>query len=121
MENAQGKLYDLSMIHSISGGDDGFIKQMVTLFINTTPQTLDDLNNALNAANWDQVSKSAHKLKSTLDSMGIASLKDDIRFVELHAKKSEHLDQIPALIDKINSITNSCIEQLQKEILDKAA
>jgi len=32
------KLYDLSMVQSVSGGDESFIKKMVALFIETVPQ-----------------------------------------------------------------------------------
>ncbi len=37
--------------------------------------------------NWAQVGKLAHKLKSTIDSMGISSLKDTIRQIEQSGKK----------------------------------
>ena len=37
------KLYDLTMIHGLSGGDEGFIRQMVELFIDTMPDSVDEL------------------------------------------------------------------------------
>lgn len=111
------KLYDLSMVESVSGGDESFIKKMVALFIETVPKNVEELNNALNRQNWDQVSKLAHKLKSTIDSMGIKSLKTDIREVELNAKQQVGLEKIPGLIDKLNLVIGKCIEQLQVDIV----
>jgi hypothetical protein len=107
------KLYDLSIITSVSGGDEAFVMKMLALFIETVPENLKELNLALDQKNWDMVSKMAHKLKSTLDSMGIQTLKQDVRTVEMNAKKLEGLDEVPVLVGKINLIVNTCIEQLQ--------
>ena len=114
---AEGKLYDLTMVKSVSGGDEGFIKKMVALFIETVPQNVQELNKGLQSENWEQVGKMAHKLKSTVDSMGIQSIRQDIRTVEANAKQQEFLDQIPPLVQKIERVINHCIEQLQVEIL----
>jgi len=113
----QNRLYDLSMVKSVSGGDDEFIKKMVALFIETVPQNVGELNKALKNEDWDQVSKIAHKLKSTVDSMGIVSLKTDIRTVETNAKQKESLQQLPSLIAKIETVVNECVVQLNEEII----
>jgi len=110
------KLYDLSMVRSVSGGDEGFIKKMVALFIETVPQNMQDLRKAMEAGNWDQVGKTAHKLKSTVDSMGIKSIRQEIRTVETSARQGESVTEIPALVEKISTVINACIEQLQEEI-----
>jgi len=111
------KLYDLSMVQSVSGGDQGFIKKMVALFIETVPQNLQDLCKATEEGNWEQVGKTAHKLKSTVDSMGIKSIHQDIRLVEANAKQQQSLQEIPPLVGKIESVILHCIDQLQTEIM----
>jgi CheY-like chemotaxis protein/HPt (histidine-containing phosphotransfer) domain-containing protein len=109
-------LYDLSMIQSVSGGDDAFIKKMIRLFIQTVPQNVQELVDATNNGNWEQVSKMAHKLKSTIDSMGIRSVHDVIRTIEMHAKNRDQLDRIPELVKQVESVVSACISQLQSEI-----
>jgi CheY-like chemotaxis protein len=111
------KLYDLSMVQSVSGGDEGFIKKMVALFIETVPQNLDELAKAVQSGNWDQVGKTAHKLKSTVDSMGIKSIRQEIRTVEANAKAKTQVEEIPALVDRIGSVIHECIGQLRAEIM----
>ena len=110
------KLYDLTMVESISGGDQAFIKKMVELFIHTVPQNVQELNNGLQTQNWDQVAKMAHKLKSTIDSMGITTIREDIRAVEANAKQKKHLHEMAVLIQKIQTVIGSCSEQLQADI-----
>ncbi|MBS1597303.1 MAG: response regulator [Bacteroidetes bacterium] len=108
------KLYDLSMIQSMSGGDGGFIKKMIRLFIETVPQNVNELTTAVSTQNWEQTSKMAHKLKSTVDSMGIKSIHADIRLVESNAKQQQDLAQIPPLVFKIETVIHDCIQQLKK-------
>lgn len=111
-----GKLYDLSMVQSIAGGDAAFIKKMVLLFIDTVPQNVQELISSMHQENWVQVGKMAHKLKSTVDSMGIRSIHDDIRTIETNAKQQTALHEIPALVNKIDTVIGLCVEQLRSEI-----
>jgi CheY-like chemotaxis protein/HPt (histidine-containing phosphotransfer) domain-containing protein len=112
-------LFDLSTIRDISGGDEGFVKKMIELFIETVPTNLKELNSSLNTENWEQVSKSAHKLKSTIDSMGIVSIREDIRKVEINAKKREALADIPNQIDRVNTVICECIRLLELELIEE--
>jgi HPt (histidine-containing phosphotransfer) domain-containing protein len=116
--SADSRLYDLTMVQSVSGGDEGFIKKMVALFIETVPQNVQDLKKALQEENWEQVGKTAHKLKSTIDSMGIKSIRREIREVEANAKQLESLQTIPSLVTTIDMVIKECIGQLQTEVLN---
>jgi CheY-like chemotaxis protein/HPt (histidine-containing phosphotransfer) domain-containing protein len=111
------RLYDLSMVQSVSGGDESFIRKMVALFIETVPQNMQDLKNALQEENWDQVGKTAHKLKSTIDSMGIKSIRQEIRTVEGNARQKESLEQVAPLVATIDKVIQECIGQLQEEVM----
>ena len=113
---AVNNLYDLTMIQSVSGGDLAFIKKMILLFIETVPQNVQELVDATGGKNWEQVSKMAHKLKSTIDSMGIRSLHDQIRVVELNAKNREYLERLPDMVRQVESVVAVCIQQLRREV-----
>ena len=108
-------LYDLSMVRSVSGGDEAFIKKMVQLFIDTVPPGLADLQEALTAQQWQRMGKIAHKLKSTIDSMGIAVLRDDIRLIENNGKHEKDTDSLPPYIHKVSEIIGKCIAQLKQD------
>jgi CheY-like chemotaxis protein len=110
------KLYDLAMIQSVSGGDKAFIKKMILLFIETVPQNVQELVDATERKNWEQVSKMAHKLKSTIDSMGIRTIHDQIRSVEMNAKNQEHLELMPNMVKQVESVVSVCIQQLRVEV-----
>ena len=113
--DATQKLYDLTMVESISGGDQGFIKKMLQLFIDTMPQNVGELQSALQQENWEMVGKHAHKMKSTIDSMGISELKEDIRAVESSGKNKTNLEKVPALVTKVADIIQKCIVQIKSD------
>src|SRR5260221_9781970 len=118
MTPVNSRLYDLTMVQSVSGGDEGFIKKMVALFIETVPQNVQDMKKALQEENWDQVGKTAHKLKSTIDSMGIKSIRQEIRAVEANDKQKEAVQELTALIGTIDTVISECIVQLKAEVMN---
>jgi CheY-like chemotaxis protein len=115
--NAQtdDKLYDLSMVEAVSGGDKAFIVKMVNLFLETVPLTLNDLQASAEGKDWLAVSKHAHKLKSTIDSMSITLLKKDIRTIENDAKKGGDPVQLAQLVDKVNEIMQRVMAQVRND------
>ena len=108
-------LYDLTMVRSVSGGDESFIKKMVQLFVETVPPGVTDLQEATKLQQWEKVGKVAHKLKSTLDSMGIKSLKDEIRAIETNGKHQQQTETIAPLVEKVTEIVDNCIRQLKAD------
>jgi len=110
---ATEKMYDLTMIHGLSGGDEAFIRQMVELFVDTMPASMVEFQSTVDQKNWDAMGKLAHKLKSTTGSMGVDSIKDEIRTVEMNCKKSESLEETPVLVGKVIIAINKAVAQLK--------
>jgi HPt (histidine-containing phosphotransfer) domain-containing protein len=113
---AAEKLYSLAMVEAVSGGNKEFIKKMILLFIDTIPKDVILLKNACASKDWAQVTKTAHKLKSTIDSMAIKSIQQDIRTIETNAKQGTSVEILPELAEKIDHTINTCIVQLSGEI-----
>jgi len=114
-ENNGSPLYDLTMVRSVSGGDETFIKKMVQIFIETVPQGVRDLQDACDKQEWQRLGKVAHKLKSTVDSMGITVLKDDIRLIESNSKHEKDTDSLDPFVKKVTAVINECIVQLERD------
>jgi PAS domain S-box-containing protein len=109
------KLYDLNMVQTISGGDAGFVKKMVQLFLETVPPSMADLQKDTTEQNWVNVSKLAHKLKATIDSMGITRIKEVVRTIETNGKKGEELDKIPGQVQEVINVLEACMKQLKRD------
>jgi len=109
------KLYDLAMVNSIAGGDDAFVKRMLQLFLDTIPPALQDMQRETVLQDWEQVGKLAHKMKSTIDSMGIVALKETIRYIENNGKKGTNTDIIPDKVNEIDIVMQQCVEQVRQD------
>ena len=77
--------------------------------------TIKIIRNAYAANDLDTVGKMAHKMKSSIDSMGIVSIKETIRSLEKNAKHQENVEMIPRLIDQVDATIQEAIMQLRKE------
>ena len=65
------KLFDLTNLNEMLGGDKKAILQMVKIFLQATPDSLNELNKCYEKNDLQGVSKLAHKLKSSVDILNI--------------------------------------------------
>lgn len=115
------RLFDLTNLNEMLGGDKKAILQMVKIFLQATPESLNELNKCYQKNDYDGVSKLAHKLKSSVDIFAINDIKQDIRRLENNTRDNINLDEVPDLVDKINTTLGLAIKQVEeeKEILNK--
>jgi CheY-like chemotaxis protein len=109
-------LYDLSILHKMSRGNEAFIKRTKTLFIETVPQTISDINLYLQTQDWAGVSAAAHKLKSTIDTLRIEKLKEVIRQIENGAKSQNPQEAVESNIIYLNEIMAKVLEQMKADL-----
>jgi len=97
-------LYDLKSVRDLARGSEDFVQMLVKIFLDTIPADSNAMVQACNDKKWDSVSKLAHKLKSTIDTMHMVSIKENVRTIESDAKQGINKEAIPALVQKINSV-----------------
>ncbi|MDB5111777.1 MAG: response regulator [Mucilaginibacter sp.] len=92
----QGKLYDTSLIESVSDSPE-FFKKMIVLFVDTVSNDFELLKAEATKNNWKEVGQIAHKLKSTISSFKVDSLVPYTK--ELEIGKNDPLTIIKKLED----------------------
>jgi HPt (histidine-containing phosphotransfer) domain-containing protein len=92
-------LYDITELEQMAQGNDEFITKMVSVFLETTSQSLDQLLKAFEGRDLQTVSAIAHKIKPSIDLMGITSLHDVVRDIEVRAKNGEELSELVGKLD----------------------
>lgn len=107
---------DLAYLRELSSGNKKFVAEMITLFIQLTPEALDKLEKYLESKDWKLLRAIAHKMKPSITFVGIKELESDIRFVEEAAATETNLDKLPGLISKIKTICLAAISELEKEL-----
>jgi HPt (histidine-containing phosphotransfer) domain-containing protein len=109
------KLFDLTNLNEMLGGDQKAIFQMVKIFLQATPESLNELNRCYQKNDLDGVSRLAHKLKSSVDIFCINDIKQDIRRLENNTRDNINIDEVPAQVEKLNNILNQTIEQVKEK------
>lgn len=115
--NANNEKYtDLSYLKEIAEGSNEFMIEMINSFITNTPQALNDMDAAFAEQRWPELKVIAHTMKSTLDFMGIHSIKETIRTIEKCAESKTNLEALPELIAKTKFVCTNAIDELKIEI-----
>ncbi|MFT6112755.1 MAG: HPt (histidine-containing phosphotransfer) domain-containing protein [Bacteroidia bacterium] len=107
------KLYDLEQLNAIAAGNEDFVIKMVNMFLKMTPELVGRIEAGLQTQNWAEVQSAAHKMKPSVDMMGVKSLHDVIRAIEGNAKTESNLEQIPELYFKLSETLENVYEQLR--------
>lgn len=88
--------YNLSYLDELE--DDAYTREVIEIFLNTTPSGLLDIEQACRNQEWAAVHTKAHKLKSTLGLLQMTPLLDYIGQIETSAGNKENLEVIPRLL-----------------------
>lgn len=109
--------YNLKSLHEMSRGSTDFIQKMLHLFVDTTPQYLNQINTLFAENDLIGLKKIAHKMKPSIDNMGISAIKDDIRNIEYFDESKPH-EELRGMIEKVNKVLGEVVHQLkEKELL----
>jgi len=96
----------LDVIRSISNGSNDLLRQVVGLFVDSTPPLLHDIEAGLTRGDADRVRVAAHTLKSSAANLGAAVLSDMARRLELAARAGTlgpDLPSFPELKDEFDA------------------
>jgi HPt (histidine-containing phosphotransfer) domain-containing protein len=101
----QHPLIDLSYINEISGGDEGYIREVVGIFVDTMASGMPKLTDLIrNSGDFDSIQKQAHFLKSSAGIIKITGVYDNLVKIDLLSKQRTGLDEIKQSLNVI--ITN---------------
>lgn len=106
-------LYDLSYLNEIGQGDQDMIKKILVLFLQQTPALLAELHDARAGNDYAAVKMHAHKMKSSIHTLGISSLKEVIQELETTAMEQGSWHTIDALISELDTVIPLTLAQLQ--------
>ncbi len=111
-ETTHEPLTDLSYLQNVSGGDEGFIKEMINTFLENTPHAIESMRMEASRQKWTEVAAIAHKVKPSVTFMGIHSLKPVIKRIELFGEEKSPEITIPELIEEADEICHFAYREL---------
>ena len=104
--SSNAALWDLEKLRELCRGNEEFLQKMLRLFLEQTPLRIKDMQKAFADKNWKAVSDTAHKMKPSLDNMGINALRETVRNLEKATeftpeKNQEHLAYFQIILEKV--------------------
>ena len=112
---SEQKLYDLTLVNQVAKGNAVFIKKLCAAFVTGSREAMAEMSHAIQANNWSEVSRLAHKVKSTIDTMNIVEAKVLIREIEALAIQQQSLEQVPVLLSRLQEMINAVSAQLNAD------
>ena len=93
---------DLTFLYEIADGSNEFIVESISMFIDQSPDILQELGNALTAGNWTEAALAAHKIKANLGFFGMLNSQALIQQIEAACKSGTANG--PDLMAKYNQV-----------------
>ncbi len=104
----ENTLYDYTILSKLSLGNKDFERKMIRIFIDTVPISIKKLQEAWATKNFPQLTVTAHKLKTTVHTMGIQPLKEPIKKLEAQAgtgaASEETQEQVESICNFLKAI-----------------
>jgi two-component system, sensor histidine kinase len=107
--------YDISEITKISRGNEGFVQKMLKMFVDQVPNHLEEMKEKYKANDLTAVGEIAHRIKPTIDSMGIVSSKNTIREIEKIGKSGLDTGNLKQLIQKVEKDIGLAAQAIKKD------
>ncbi|MBS4059288.1 MAG: Hpt domain-containing protein [Bacteroidetes bacterium] len=115
MNDNPNKRYHLTRLYEYVGKEAGPVKEMVDIFLHSTPEILDQMAEAAENQDFEIIYKTAHMLKPSLHIFGIDDMYNPVREIELLAKKKENFNAIYLLIAQLQLRMEFVIQQLRDD------
>ena len=106
-------LYDLEKLNKLFNGDRIQVKRMVDIFIKQCEESSYLIKEANQAQNMEVLYQQVHKIKPSVDSMGIASLKDTTRWIEKIAREGNYSKELKQNIEFLLSTLEKVVKELK--------
>lgn len=107
--------YNLSKVYAISDNDVEFAKQIVTLFIEEVPVEMKNIKAGLKEKDHLKVYHAAHKIKPTLDLMGMDLAYEDVVAVETWSRAEGKKKEIKEIVKTLKEYINKTVKELKKD------
>ncbi len=106
-------LYNLSKLISLSRNDKVYVQKMIQIFVDQTLISIYQMKEAYAIKDLDTLYKIVHKIKPSIDGMGIEILREDIREIEKLALEGIDSEELEKKLLFLFSVLSKVVEQLQ--------
>ena len=107
--------YNLAKVYALSDNDPEFVMQIVTLFVTEVPEDLAEIKEGIKKRDHKHAYAYAHKVKPTLDLLGLKVAFEEILQVEAWTKTEGEKKEIKETFKSIKNQVEEAVKELKKD------
>jgi HPt (histidine-containing phosphotransfer) domain-containing protein len=107
--------YNLSKVYALSDNDPEFVMQIITLFVTEVPLDLKQIQLGIKNKDHQLAYAYAHKIKPTLDLLGMTMAHEEILQVEAWTRAEGKKKEIDATFESIENQIEKAIKEIKKD------
>jgi len=107
--------YNLAKVYAISDNDTAFAKQIVVLFNEEVPTEVKNIRRGLKEKDHNAVYHAAHKIKPTLDLLGMDLAYEDAIAIEIWSKAEGKKKEIKDVVKSLKNLVGLTVKELKKD------
>ena len=111
----EATVINLEYLKESAAGSSEFVKNMIQIFLNQTPDYLEEIKYFYDTKNWAKLQTVVHKMKPTMIMMGM-NLRCELEEIEEMAKQKRDFEQMGKLLELIYAQARIAYHDLQKEL-----
>lgn len=109
-------IINLEYLRETTVDNPKLIKEIINIFLEQTPGFLSRLEDSVISQNWAEVKAVAHKMKPTVNYVGVLSIENIIKNIEDFSEQRIKLDEIPSLLLELKNVCERAFIELKKEL-----
>lgn len=109
------QLYDLNRLKEMANGNENFVPDMLKLFLNIVPKSLDIINESSKNNDIETLRRTAHKIKPSINNLGIISIKDEILLLEKWDDSNQSKEELKSTLTKVNTIIHQVVDSISEK------
>lgn len=107
--------YNLSKVYALSDNDPEFVNEILTLFVTEVPDDLKQIKEGIKKKDHKHAYAYAHKIKPTLDLLGLNVAFEEILQVEAWIKTEGKKKEIEHTFESIKTQVKEAIKEIKKD------
>ncbi len=107
--------YNLAKVYALSDNDPEFVKQIITLFVTEVPEDMKQIDQGIKNKDHKLAYSYAHKIKPSLDLLGMTVAFEEILQVEAWTKREGKRKEIEHTFESIQSQVEKAVKEIKKD------
>ena len=107
--------YNLAKVYALSDNDPEFVLQIVNLFVSEIPEDLAEIKEGIKKNDHKHAYSYAHKIKPSLDLLGLKTAFEEILQVEVWTKAEGEKKEIKETFKSIKNQVEEAVKELKKD------